>query len=257
MAFPKFHMNNPEDFLYLEESKGRECRGISLHKIGMQNGVTQEMQDALEMQLKDTAQEQFERKKYLGNITWHQALQLNLLRGSMTPAVQDMREALYAAWKGCNEKDYSVYDCSGEKIPQERLQAFLEEVTEVRNPWRAEWLDAKFKKDASDQLVIAYNHRIQNGKLVPQKEEPLENCLMQDKQISLEDWLARATPQGFPPADVQSGSFYYWHPRAGFVALFWAGAGWASLNCSWDPQVSDAALGVFACAAGAQKFSKK
>ena len=90
------------------------------------------------------------------------------------------------------------------------------EITEVRNPWRAEWLDADFKvKDK--KLYINYNHVLDsNGNLIYKNSEVLDKAtLMEDKTpgISLEDYLTNNnTKQGLPSKNVKSGDFYYWFP---------------------------------------------
>ncbi len=111
------------------------------------------------------------------------------------------------------------------------------EITEVRDPWRAEWLDASFKT-LKNAVQISYNHRIINGKLLPQNQEPLEACLMEDCKVD----LGRFNKQGFP---TQKGSdFYYWRPVEGYVARFSAFSVRAFLDCYGNPRGSDPGLGV-------------
>ncbi len=213
------------------------------------------MRKQLSHPLKDTASESSNRK-YIGNIQWETALRLNLLLKRETPSLAEFREALYLAWQGSYESK-PVYNCRGNKMAVSDLQQFLSEVTEQREPWRAELLDTRFEEE-NNQLVIAYQHRMQSGKLVPQKREILAPCLMQNKTpgIFLEDWLQRATQQGFPPADVQAGEVDYWFPRAGSVAWFGAGSVRVYLICGGGRRGSGAALGVRSIirAEGAQKF---
>ncbi|MBI2672996.1 hypothetical protein HYX19_01940, partial [Candidatus Woesearchaeota archaeon] len=54
----------------------------------------------------------------------------------------------------------------------DEFQKIYKDITEVRKPWRAEWLDADFKV-VINTLHINYNHRIVNGNLQPQNSEPL------------------------------------------------------------------------------------
>ncbi|MDP4012582.1 MAG: hypothetical protein Q8R00_03175 [Candidatus Nanoarchaeia archaeon] len=111
------------------------------------------------------------------------------------------------------------------------FKRLYKEITEVRDPWRAEWLDASFKtlKNA-DQ--ISYNHRIINGKLAPQNKEPLEACLMEDCKVDLGSF----NKQGFPT--TKGSDFDYWYPRDGAVAGFYAGSGGAGLDCDRGPRYS-------------------
>src|SRR3989338_7803701 len=84
---------------------------------------------------------------------------------------------------------------------QEYLEIY-KDITEVRDPWRAEWLDADFKvKDK--KLYINYNHVLDsNGNLIYKNSEVLDKAtLMEDKTpgISLEDYLTNNnTKQGLP-----------------------------------------------------------
>jgi len=125
-----------------------------------------------------------------------------------------------------------------------------DEITEVRNPWRAEWLDAKFHRKGN-KLWVAYNHIVDsNDNLVAQENEKLEGHLMQDKcpGISLEYWLNNPTKQGLPPEDAKQGDFWYWYPRDGTVARFFTASHGTYLNGSADPGESSSEIGVFACA---------
>jgi len=120
-----------------------------------------------------------------------------------------------------------------------------EEITEKRDPWKAEHLDAKFyAKD--DELWVLYKHIVDsNGDLLAQGEK-LEGHLMQDKTpgISLEYWLNNPTKQGLPPEDCKPGSLGYWHPRDGTVARFIAHKLMAGLDCDEDPKDPHSGLGV-------------
>ena len=117
------------------------------------------------------------------------------------------------------------------------------EITEVRNPWRAEHLDAYFEK-RKDGLYILTGNRT--------KEEKLdEDTLVKDRipGISLDDYLSRAhTSQGLPRSDVKKGNLYFWHPRNGSGAWFFADDGRASLNCYGGPQLRNFDVGVRAVA---------
>ena len=124
------------------------------------------------------------------------------------------------------------------------------EITEVRNPLRAEWLDADFKTKGED-LYINTNHVLnENGILVPKNSEILDkNTLMKDKNpgISLDDYIMNNhISQGLPSKDVKSGDLYYWSPGKdnNSVARFGADSGGADLGCSGDPSFGDSNLGV-------------
>jgi len=124
-----------------------------------------------------------------------------------------------------------------------------DKITEVRNPWRREWLDAKFsRKDGG--LGVTYNHIVDSkGNVVPQENEKLEGHLMQDKEgISLGYWLNNPTKQGLPQKNSGLGDLWYVHPKAGNVTSFFSDPDGPGLDCYADPSYSAPEQGVFACA---------
>jgi len=129
----------------------------------------------------------------------------------------------------------------------QEYQKILDEILTVRDPMRAEWLDADFKV-VNGTLHANYSHRTINGKLQPQNSEPLDAYLMEDKTpgINLDYWLNNATAQGLPPKNTPKGNLWYWHPRNdnNSVARFIALSVGAYLYCGSEPQYSDSALGV-------------
>tara|TARA_Y100000310_G_scaffold221576_1_gene223153 strand:- start:7488 stop:8147 length:660 start_codon:yes stop_codon:yes gene_type:complete len=126
--------------------------------------------------------------------------------------------------------------------PSDENTRIYKDITEVRDPWRAEWLDADFKvKDI--KLHINYNNIIDpNGNLVPENSDLLdEDTLIENGvyRISLESWLDNPTSQGLPRKDIDKGELYYWTPDiyqyssvAGFFTVSVKGVG---LNCYWTP----------------------
>jgi len=145
-------------------------------------------------------------------------------------------------------KSGKAFDGAGNKIDSKELEQILNEIVEVRSPWRAERLDADFKV-YNGVLHINYEHRVNsNGKLKPNYSEKLEDCLMQDKTpgINFDDWLKNANKQGLPKSDVKKGKLYYWYPRDdnNSVAGFDADSDWAGLDCSGYPGDRDDSLGV-------------
>lgn len=117
------------------------------------------------------------------------------------------------------------------------------DITEKRDPWRSEWLDAYFEQRDDGMYVLTKN------KFNSQK---LEQCLMEDKTpgIDIESWLKNPTSQGLPNKKIKKGNLYYWYPRNGAVARFDAGSDWAYFDCLRYPSNSYASLGVRPCAEG-------
>jgi len=123
-------------------------------------------------------------------------------------------------------------------------EKILDEVYTVRNPWRSEWLDAKFETDSRGKIVT-YHSFDETGNIAVSTEK-LENYLDKDKTpgIDLDSWINNPTKQGLPKSNCKSGNLYYWSPVDGRVAGFDADSGGADLNCSWDPGNRGAGLGV-------------
>ena len=121
----------------------------------------------------------------------------------------------------------------------------LNEIYEVRSPWRAEWLDALFEKQ-DDKMLIHYNHRINGTNLIAQNTEQLIDYLAETKTpgISLDNWLANSNKHGLPKSNCKKGNLYYWKPTNGNVARFDASSVRANFGCDWDPDDRDVSLGV-------------
>nr|AQS34723.1 hypothetical protein [uncultured archaeon] len=137
-----------------------------------------------------------------------------------------------------------------ENPTQENAQIY-KEITEIRNPWRGEWLDADFKmKDGA--LHLNAKHKLENGVLKPKYSRPLtKNTLMEDRRISLADYVQSvgergSTAQGLPSKDIQEGDLYSYFPRSdnNSVAGFNAGSGRRGLDCDVDPSGRYSDVGV-------------
>jgi hypothetical protein len=122
------------------------------------------------------------------------------------------------------------------KYTKDNFQEIYKDITELQNPWRAEWVDSYFEKRKDGMYILTYNRA---------KEEKLDmETLMEDKQIDLESWLDNHTRQGLPNKKIKSGNLYYWAPRENSVARFDAGSSGASLNCDGGPSYGGSILGV-------------
>jgi hypothetical protein len=137
--------------------------------------------------------------------------------------------------------------------PNDEYTGIFNEITEVRNPWRMEWLDAIF-----DDEKIYFNHEFVDGKLVDRDSEVLDReTLMKDKGpgIDLEYWLKNSTKQGLPNIYYDDGSLWYWPPRVGAVAWFDADETRSYLYCGGFPCGAGSSLGVRAVKDGEPKNS--
>ena len=141
-------------------------------------------------------------------------------------------------------KSGTVYDGIGNRIPSSNLSQILDEILTVREPWRSEWLDAKFTKQG--RLYRITYHKVNPNGTSQEVTEPLEDCLMKEREpgIDLNHWLNKATPQGLPLKNTPKGDLWYWYPREDYVARFDADSGRAVLDCFGDPRSSYSSLGV-------------
>ncbi len=145
------------------------------------------------------------------------------------------------------------------KYSKDNFPEVYEEITGLRNPVRAEWLDADFKMK-NRELYVNSNHILEeDGKLNPGNSKMLDkSTLMKDKipGISLEDWIASPTKQGLPHKNVALGSLFYWFPRGdnNSVAWFGAGSGWVGLVCYKHPFNRNDYVGVRAAKKQEEEF---
>jgi len=131
-----------------------------------------------------------------------------------------------------------------------------QEITEIRDPYRAEWLNARFNEREDGMYIISEDALIK-GKYKDQEIKldnclMLDRCLMRDRYISLDRYLDSITLHGLPPANIPNGNLNYWYPRDSSVAHLNAISRGAGLICCQDPAFSYFGLGVF----GARKFSE-
>jgi len=133
------------------------------------------------------------------------------------------------------------------KYTRENHQDIYNDITEMRDSWRAEWLDADLKTKGKD-LIVNYHVFNENGKIVKKSEILDKNTLMKDKTpgIDLEYWLNNPTEQGLPTKKTKSGDLYYWYPRKdnNSVARFDANSDMAILDCGRYPSCGNSYLGV-------------
>ena len=128
-------------------------------------------------------------------------------------------------------------DGLGNKITKAELDNLYLDITEVRDPYRAEWLDANFE-EKNGVLHLNYNHRTKGKKSVPLNSKPLETYVMKNCKVELSSFNKQGTPT------KEGTDFSYWYPTNGSVAGFDANAGGAGLYCVGDPLNSDSDLGV-------------
>jgi len=188
------------------------------------------------------------------NLDWYKTHE-TLQKESLFMPTPTLFIKYFMSVKSASEDQQILYDGNARQIGKkeaDELWNYLSSAdrSKFNDEWFWTWLDAKFAKSTGHKgLDLETEHRVVQGKLVPQKTEPLEACLE-------EDGLAKLTfnKQGLPTqkssADSyqQSKNLYSYFPRDGAVAGFGADSDGAGLVCYGDPQNSNPALGVRACA---------
>lgn len=195
------------------------------------NSAVEKVGKELGINYKNTSNDSLGRE-FVGNNNWSQFLMLNQFLGVQTPSLEQKVDYLHLLYLGSQGK-IKVYNASGKQIDSEICEKYLMDIIGVRSPWRAEWIDADFK--------------VKNKRLCINSEPLDKNTLMEDRQISLEDYINNNhTSQGLPSKKVKSGDLYYLYPRSdnNSVAGFYAGSGKAGLDCCRGPSNWDSSLGV-------------
>ena len=178
------------------------------------------------------------KKRSIQSKKWQEAQDALKAEGKFMPTIRQYADFLNLLKSG------NAYDGKGHAIAKSELDSILDDIIKVRDPWRAEWLDASFNEQG-EQFYITY-HKFNSAGKLEQVTEPLQERLMQDKipGINLEDWLKKANEQGLLSPKAKQGSLYYWCPKDGRVAGFVANSFRAGLDCGRNPRASGSALGV-------------
>jgi len=176
-------------------------------------------------------------RKYLGK-NWYQAHEELAKEDSYMLTIRQFVDFLKLLKSG------NVYDENKNKILNKESNLILYDILNQKNPVRGEWLDAEFK-EIENKLYICYNSKLFLENNMKNKiTQLLEVCLMQDKMIDLDYWLANATSNGLPPSNISEGILSYYPPRKNSVAWFWADSDRVYLFCIGSPQGSNPELGV-------------
>ncbi len=168
----------------------------------------------------------FSKKRIYEGEDWYDCHKLLQKEGTRMPIIPEFIEFLKHLKNNPNQENTEIY----------------KDITEVRSPWRAEWLDADFKVKKR-KLHINYNHVLDSqGNLQPQNSEKLEACLMENCYAD----ILNPNKQGLPTEKSDNQEFYFWAPMKdnNSVARFVAISDGAYLNCDRGPTNSNASLGV-------------
>ena len=152
-----------------------------------------------------------------------------------------------------------LLDGEGNPIPREEHEDIYKHLTTNHKVVYAggregawTWLNARFVEGTgfNNLDLETITDLLSDGNFQTIKS-PLQITLNEDTYAELS-----FNPQGLPISKSkvqkykQGDNFYFWKPVLNRVARFYAGSGRARLNCSRDPSIRNASLGVFGCAEG-------
>ncbi len=234
-------VKSPEHYIILPGKKHESYSYpdvlVSMHRLGYSPEVERAAK-TLGLALGDTAEEKGSHK-YVGKINWEQAIRLNLALGNITLNPRQFIDFLQLLKTGASGQ--KVYDGRGKQLDKSKVETILDEIVTVRDPWRSEWLDARFTGQDNDNLNINYGHKLVSGNLNPQYTEKLEPHLRNNSKVDLDSF----NRQGL--GTKEGNDINFWYPVDGSVAGFDANSGGAGLGCYGNPQYSNSALGVRPC----------
>ena len=180
------------------------------------------------------------KKKMFEGADWydcHERLQKTEQRMPTIPEFIEFLKYLKANPNGAKDVSLKERNC------------ILDEILAIRDPFRGEWFDAKFKKQ-SGGTNISYNHNFKltflGTRLVPKNSEYLAEEVMTDQKINLESWLNNPTQFGLVRPNLPSGTMMYTAPKDDehIVAAFIACSIENGLNCDLSEYDNNRYLGV-------------
>ena len=153
----------------------------------------------------------FAKQKTLQGKNWHETHKSLSNEGLLMPSPLEFAQTLKYLRDNPNQENTELYN----------------EMTKVRSPWRATWLNAFFEK-RSDGLYILTENGIKVQKLD-------EDTLMENQGISLDSWIENPTSQGLPRRNVAKGDLKFYYPSNNSVAGFYVNGDRANLYCNLNP----------------------
>lgn len=180
------------------------------------------------------------------NLDYHETHKAVLKRGLYVPKPKEFMDfhnhIIY-----CYKNEKPIFDAAGNKISDKVKKDLYKRLTS--DCWS--WLNGKFKiSDAKNSIEYITDLDSNNNLLT--RTEDLEDCLMEDCYVDFEI----LNSQGLPTRKyskqnyVKEDNIYFWYPRNGQVARFYAYSGGAILVCDRDPSDRYSSLGVFALVEG-------
>ncbi len=186
---------------------------------------------------------------FIGNLTFDQTEKLyNKLKtqGLFFLSPWYFNRALNRLNEGIRGRREVKYE-DGEPVTKERLIEIKSDIMEIRDPWRAIWLWARFLSE-NGKLTIAHPIVQKNEEIKIVTEDLDKDTLMVDKiqGIDLRDWVSNGyTSQGLVKNTIKEGRDSSWYPRNGHVPRFNADSGGVGFLCGGGPSDSGSSLGIW------------
>jgi len=235
-------IEDPNDFIIINSRYHGDYHSpdllVQIHKLRYTSEVEQASK-TLGFNVSDTSEES-DKTPYIGNINHEQALSLNQRLGNVTLSPINVTDLIYRLIQAIKGNETILYEDGKTQVPKEILKYMLNEMIEVRAPYRAEWLGARFGSKS-----ITYNKF--DSHVDREVTERLDSdTLMEDRNpgINLESYVTNPTSHGLPRENVEKGDFCYWYPRDRKGVRLGAGSDGAGLLCYGDPSGLDGRLGV-------------
>lgn len=207
---------------------------VAKNRLRADSHVKTTARDKLDLKVRNTRCD-LGNRLFIGNITWDEALKLNLVLGGETLTLRRFID--FKEWLGYGIEGGKVYHGTGKQMHDLReIRAIYKEIFAKKDPYRGEHLDARFEKK-SGELHICYSHYLRNNKLVPKISERLGKDIISSDKLDLISYNSQGLP--FLKEEI-----YFYDSTDGSVAWFDAGSGRAILGCSGNPLSSNSSLGV-------------
>ena len=158
----------------------------------------------------------------------------------------------------CHLKKGKVFNGRGEEVAPERVKAVLDSIVNPSEQWKGEYLDNCFLY-SGEEVRVHYNHKLEEGKLVPGHDEIVLNYIREEGYIR----MPNLNKQGVATQRMSDEEFYallrgepkpgdavfYYYPRRledgkKSVTVYSTFKDGATLACVWNLNLTKKNLGV-------------
>jgi len=174
---------NPNLLALAKQTCNHELEMPDMNKLEKQKVATTDAHDLKDYIWVPSAEIYVAKQRTHLNLNWNQTHEQLNQEGLFMPTIPQFIEFIKYLKSQPNNQKY---------------QQILDDILTIREPWRANWLDAYFEQRNDGMYVLTKNKTY---------AEKLEPCLTEDKTpgISLEHWLNNSTKQGLPKPKCEKG----------------------------------------------------